>query len=142
MKLFIDYFLDGIMADQELSCYHEKFRDPHEMDILKYKLLQFFKWKLDGAPFYIGKSMYDAHKDLGITDEIFDKAASVFTTQLRRIKPMKMPVFREFVQRVGAMRNEIVIPLPEGKKSPYYCKDVEECVEEKEMDIFQMLGQE
>lgn len=25
MKLFIDYFLDGIMADQELACYHEKF---------------------------------------------------------------------------------------------------------------------
>ena len=29
MKLFIDYFLDGIMADQELACYHQKFKDPH-----------------------------------------------------------------------------------------------------------------
>lgn len=25
MKLFIDYFLDGVMADQELACYHKKF---------------------------------------------------------------------------------------------------------------------
>jgi truncated hemoglobin YjbI len=28
MKLFIDFFLEGIMADAELACYHEKFRDP------------------------------------------------------------------------------------------------------------------
>ena len=118
MKLFIDYFLDGIMADQDLSCYHEKFKDPDEMDILKYKLLHFFKWKLDGAPFYIGKSMYEAHKNLGISDEIFDKASAVFASQLRRIKP-KLKVFREFIARVGAMRHEIVIPLPEGQSCPY-----------------------
>jgi len=39
MKLFIDFFLEGIMADAELACYHEKFRNPDEMEILKYKLL-------------------------------------------------------------------------------------------------------
>ena len=61
MKLFIDYFLDGIMGDEQLACYHQKFRDPDEMEVLKYKLLQFFRWKLDGCPFYIGKTMYEAH---------------------------------------------------------------------------------
>lgn len=122
MKLFIDYFLDGIMADQELACYHQKFKDPHQMEILKFKLLNFFKWKLDGAPFYIGTPMYEAHKNLGITDEVFDAASAVFTSQLRRIKP-KMKVFREFVQRVGSMRHEIVIPLPAGKECPYKMKN-------------------
>ena len=61
MKLFIDYFLDGIMGDEQLACYHQKFRDPDEMEVLKYKLLQFFRWKLDGCPFYIVKTMYEAH---------------------------------------------------------------------------------
>lgn len=75
MKLFIDFFLEGIMDNTELACYHDKFRDPDEMELLKYKLLMFFKWQLDGAPFYIGKPMYEAHKCLGITDEVFDAAA-------------------------------------------------------------------
>lgn len=48
------------------------------MEELKFKLLHFFKWKLDGCPFYIGKSMYEVHKDLGITDEVFDRAAQIF----------------------------------------------------------------
>lgn len=39
MTLFIDYFLDGIMADDELACYHEKFKVPEEMELLKFKLL-------------------------------------------------------------------------------------------------------
>jgi truncated hemoglobin YjbI len=121
LKLFIDFFLDGIMADAQLACYHEKFRDPEEEALLKFKLYHFFRWKLDGAPHYIGKTMYEAHKNLGITDEIFDKASTIFTTQLRRIKP-KMKVFREFVKRVGDMRGEIVIPL-ESANDHHKAKD-------------------
>lgn len=143
MKLFIDFFLDGIMEDAELACYHEKFRDPNEMEILKYKLLMFFKWKLDGAPFYIGKTMYEAHKNLGITDEIFDRASTIFATQLRRIKP-KMKVFREFVKRVGDLRPEIVIPLPAGQQNSCANKScsIEEEEEEDEIDILNGLGDE
>lgn len=116
MSIFIDYFLDGIMADQELACYHEKFKIPDEMEMLKFKLLQFFKWLLDGIPHYIGRTMYDVHKNLGITDEVFDKAAAVFASQLRRLRP-KMKVFREFVKRVSDLRPQIVIPLQEGAVS-------------------------
>jgi hypothetical protein len=28
MTQFIDYFLDGIMGDEQLACYHKKFQDP------------------------------------------------------------------------------------------------------------------
>lgn len=38
MSLFIDYFLDGVMEDNELACYHEKFKVPECMDELKFKL--------------------------------------------------------------------------------------------------------
>ena len=48
MRLFVEDFMEGIMGDPELSCYHEKFQDSIEMEILKEKLVQFFKFKLDG----------------------------------------------------------------------------------------------
>ena len=44
MSLFVEDFMEGIMGDSELACYHDKFRDPIEMEILKEKLVQFFKW--------------------------------------------------------------------------------------------------
>jgi len=111
MSLFVDYFLDGVMSDSELACYHAKFQDSYEMELLKFKLVQFFKFKLDGQAHYIGKDMYEVHKTLGITDKLFDKACVVFTQQLRRLKP-KMPVFREFIKRISDLRPCIVIPLP------------------------------
>ena len=49
-----------------------------------------------------------------------------------------MKVFREFVQRVGALRPEIVIPLPAGKKK---CTDCDEGSEE-ETDLFYLLGED
>jgi truncated hemoglobin YjbI len=113
------------------------------MEILKFKLLHFFKWQLDGAPHYIGKSMYEAHKDLGITDEVFDAASAVFTSQLRRIKP-KIKVFREFVNRVGALRPEIVIPLPAGVHCRYGKRVDGECAAkiDEDTDIFSAFGEE
>ena len=81
------------------------------MELLKFKLVQFFKFKLDGQAHYIGKDMYEVHKTLGITDYLFDKACVVFQQQLRRVKP-KMPVFREFIKRISDLRPVIVIPLP------------------------------
>lgn len=112
------------------------------MEVLKYKLQMFFKWKLDGAPFYIGKTMYEAHKTLGITDEVFDRASGIFATALRRIKP-KMKVFREFVKRVGDLRPEIVIPLPAGQKNSCMSKcDENEEEEDEEIDLLAGLGDE
>ena len=44
------------------------------MELLKEKLVQFFKWQMDGQKFYIGKGMVEEHKNLGITNEAFDMA--------------------------------------------------------------------
>ena len=109
MTLFVEDFMEGIMGDNELACYHSKFKDPIEMEILKEKLVQFFKWKLDGARFYIGKPMPEVHKNLGISNEIFDKACLVFTASCKKMKP-KFKVMKEFVQRIGGLRNEICFP--------------------------------
>jgi len=79
------------------------------MELLKEKLVQFFKFKLDGSRFYIGKPMPEVHKNLGITDAIFDKACDVFTASIKNMKP-KLKVMREFVKRIGGLRNEICFP--------------------------------
>lgn len=109
MSLFVEDFMEGIMADPELACHHQKFLDPDEMELLKEKLCSFFKYKLDGSKFYIGKPMPDVHRNLGISDEMFDQACVVFTTSLKKCKP-KLKVMREFVKRIGGIRNEIVFP--------------------------------
>jgi len=109
MSIFVEDFMEGIMGDVDLACYHEKFRDPDEMEMLKEKLVQYFKYKLDGAQFYIGKSMPDVHRNLGISNDMFDKACEVFTQSLRKVRP-KLKVFREFVARIGGIRDEICFP--------------------------------
>ena len=62
------------------------------MEILKEKLCAYFKYKLDGSRFYIGRTMVEVHKNLGITDEMFDKMCQVFLDSLRKQKP-KAKVF-------------------------------------------------
>ena len=57
------------------------------MELLKEKLCAYFKFKLDGARFYIGRPMPDVHKNLGITDEVFDMACAVFLTSLKKLNP-------------------------------------------------------
>ena len=79
------------------------------MELLKEKLCCYFKYKLDGARFYIGRTMPDVHKNLGISDEIFDLVCQVFTTSLKKLKPTA-EVYKTFVERISGVRNEIVFP--------------------------------
>lgn len=131
MALFVEDFMENIMGDAELACYHEKFQDPEEMEMLKEKLISYFKFKLDGSKFYIGKPMSEVHKNLGISDEVFDKACVVFTNSVRRMKP-KFKVMREFVKRIGSIRPEICFP-------PVEQKDVENASPGKEHSLFEQL---
>jgi len=39
---------------------------------------------MDGSRFYIGIPMPEVHKNLGITDPVFDAACEVFITSLRK----------------------------------------------------------
>ena len=62
------------------------------MEMLKEKLCAYFKYKLDGSRFYIGRSMPDVHRNLGITDDLFDKVSQVFLNSLKKMK-LKPNVF-------------------------------------------------
>ena len=109
MQLFVEDFMEGIMADAELSCHHVQFQDPDQMEMLKEKLCSYFKYKLDGSRFYIGRSMPDVHRTLGITDEMFDSSCQIFLTSLKKFKP-RAKVLQTFVKRIGSIRNEICFP--------------------------------
>ena len=75
------------------------------------KLVHFFKYKLDGERYYIGRDMTEVHKNLGITDEMFDRACQILTASFTKMKPTTS-VLREFVKRITAMRSEISFPPP------------------------------
>ena len=79
------------------------------MELLKEKLHQLFKFKLGGSKFYIGRDMAEVHKNLGITDDVFDKACEVFTKSVKKVKP-NIKVMKEFIKRISGMRHEIVFP--------------------------------
>ena len=104
MQLFVEDFMEGIMADAELSCHHAQFQDPEQMEMLKEKLCAYFKYKLDGCRFYIGRSMPDVHRNLGISDEMFDSACVVFLTSLKKFK-LKEEVLKNFVNRIESIRD-------------------------------------
>ena len=89
MNVFVEDFMEGIMGDSDLACYHSKFQDPYEMELLKEKLVQFFRFKMDGSRFYIGKPMPEVHKNLGISDEVFDSACEVFVNSVNRVSENK-----------------------------------------------------
>ena len=78
---------------------------------MKEKLAQYFKWKLDGSRFYIGRSMVEVHSNLGISDETFDKMLGILTVSLKKMKPnINIKVLKEFVQRIAAIRPQICFP--------------------------------
>ena len=78
---------------------------------MKEKLAQYFKWKLDGSRFYIGRSMVEVHSNLGISDETFDKMLGILTVSLKKMKPsMDIKVLREFVKRIANIRPQICFP--------------------------------
>lgn len=104
MQLFVSDFMENLMGDPQLACYHEKFQQPEEMEILQEKLCQYFKFKLDGSRYYIGKSMTEVHKNLGISDQVFDSACEIFTSSVKKMKP-KLKVMREFVKRINGIRD-------------------------------------
>ena len=74
-------------------------------------MAQYFKWKLDGSKFYIGRSMVEVHSNLGISDETFDKMLGILTVALKKMKPnINIKILREFVKRIAAIRPQICFP--------------------------------
>lgn len=53
--------------------------------------------------------MADVHRNLGIKDDVFDKACDVFTCSLKKLKP-KYKVFKEFIKRISNLRSVICFP--------------------------------
>ena len=109
--------MDGFMGDADLAEPHSKFKDPYEMSLLKEKIYQFFKFKFDGSKRYIGEPMEDVHRNMGISDKLFDIAAGKMLTALKKSKP-KMPVMREVIKRINGLKPSICFPPPQKKEAP------------------------
>ena len=48
--------------------HRQVFEDVDELDLLKEKFAQYMKFLFGGQQYYIGRSLADVHRDLGITN--------------------------------------------------------------------------
>lgn len=60
------------MATPELKEAHSKFEDETQMALFQEKMYQFFKFKMGGSKHYIGVSIDLVHRNMAITDALFD----------------------------------------------------------------------
>ena len=111
IRFMVDDLMEGFMGDKELAWHHRKFQDPDQMDMLKEKMFQFFKFKLGGSKRYIGISIAEVHADMNISNALFDTACEMILKSVKKIKP-KPPVLREFIKMVQSLRPEICIMNP------------------------------
>lgn len=89
----------------DLCSYFTHLKDrPDALNLYKEKLFHFFKSKMDGERFYIGRSLEEVHQNLAISDELFDKASQNMITCLRKAG-VKLKVFREVSARICALRS-------------------------------------
>ena len=56
--------------------------------------------------------MPEVHKDLGITNEVFDKACDIFTASAKKFRT-NIKVLRQFTRRISGLRDQIVFPMRE-----------------------------
>ena len=83
--------------------------------------------------------MPEVHKNLGIPDEMFDKACVVFEDSCKKMNP-KESVMKEFIKRISGLRHEICFPPIQNKES----LDMENFINTSHGSnkIFLQLGQE
>ena len=64
---------------------------------------------MDGSDEYHDRNLKEVHKNFGISNELFDKASEKIMRAFKKQRP-KLPVLKEFIKRVNALREEICSP--------------------------------
>lgn len=72
LRTFVTEMISGFMGCPELREAHSKFEDETQMALFQEKMFQFFKFKMGGSKRYLGVSIEEVHRNMGITDELFD----------------------------------------------------------------------
>ena len=78
----VDAWLKSFNHNEMVSEFDSKYADGEEEARLADKYVQYIKFLFGGQKFYIGRSLAEVHKDLGITDEQFDVASRTFVISL------------------------------------------------------------
>lgn len=84
--------------------------------------------------------MPEVHKNLGISDAVFDSACQVFIASLRKFN-LKEDVHQTFVDRISGLRPDICFP-PVVERSKMDEENSIEFISENTGSLFDRLGQE
>ena len=112
MAAFVDEWMGNVLVMVE---------DPDQKDMLREKMFQFFKFKLDGSKRYLGRDLAEVHRYMGITDAHFDDACAKMLDSLKKVRikattKFKPAIIREFHKRISALRDQICFPPIEEHK--------------------------
>ena len=109
LRVFISDVVDEFMGDSNLP-HQQIFINLDLVNFHKEKMYHYLKFLFDGSKHYIGTPLEVVHKDMGITDELFDRAVGDIMKVLKKTKP-KLQVMREVIKRINDIRPKVVIPI-------------------------------
>lgn len=99
----VEEFYNRVLADEDLKPYFEGV-DTHD---LRAHQKEFLTYVTGGRDDYAGLSMYDAHAQLDITDEAFDRVADHLDASLRTCDVAETNR-TELLAEVAGLKDEIV----------------------------------
>lgn len=109
MREFVNDVMEAFMSDPDLP-HRDIFVQSEKISLHKEKMYQYFKFKFDGSKRYIGTPIEEVHKNMGITHELFDKAATKMLASLKKMNP-KLQLMREVIKRINDIKSLICFPV-------------------------------
>ena len=106
MTLFVEEIMKEFMQEPELMGPHAKIvEDPDQYELFKYKMCQYLKFLTNGSKRYLGKSLEEVHRHMGISETLFDKSKDKILSAMKKMRPIRAPVLREFMKRIEDLRS-------------------------------------
>ena len=99
----MDEFYTRVLADRDLAHHFEGV----PVQRLKGHQAAFLSQALRGPERYVGRSMREAHADLGITDAAFDRVAQHPMDTLAHLG-VSEPLIQQIIAKIAPLRPEIV----------------------------------
>ena len=103
--LFVDEIVNQFMEHPDLKGPHKRvFQDSEQIELFKYKMLQYFKFLAGGSKRYLGKSLEDVHRHMGISEALFDKSKDIILAAMKKMRPRPVSVLIDFMKRIEGLR--------------------------------------
>ena len=96
------------MTHPDLKGPHAKIaQESEQLELFKYKMLQYLKFLSGGSKRYLGKSIEEVHRHMGISEALFDKSKDIILSAMKKMRPRPVSVLIDFMKRIEGLRSQI-----------------------------------